>query len=194
MKSSEYNRQPSIIWRRLFRQPMPCALVLDLAKAGSNMLARMAMMAMTTSSSMRVKPGTRGASERRPEKEILAVFIAVWFRVNVVYGFPCKLFANFVEEIADLTKREFQKIQDALIEIKVPPTEIFSCDSGNQQRTTHYHLRATRGYSFDGELRRESTLDTACAVATFRPVFERNRQIVLTVVVLVNDAAGFCRS
>src|SRR5258706_1599408 len=40
----------------LLRQEMPCALILALAKAGNNMAASIAIMAMTTSSSMRVKP------------------------------------------------------------------------------------------------------------------------------------------
>src|SRR5207249_3836068 len=35
---------------------MPCALVLALLRAGNNMLARIAMMAMTTSSSIKVNP------------------------------------------------------------------------------------------------------------------------------------------
>ena len=44
------------IWRRLFMQAMPWALDLDLPRAGSSMPARMAMIAMTTRSSMRVNP------------------------------------------------------------------------------------------------------------------------------------------
>src|SRR5258707_13199148 len=40
----------------LLRQEMPCALVLALDKAGNNNPARMAMMAMTTSNSIRVNP------------------------------------------------------------------------------------------------------------------------------------------
>ena len=40
----------------LFMQEMPCALVFALAKAGRSNAARMAMMAITTSSSIRVKP------------------------------------------------------------------------------------------------------------------------------------------
>jgi len=36
---------------------MPCALVLALARVGNSNPARTAMMAMTTSNSMRVKPG-----------------------------------------------------------------------------------------------------------------------------------------
>jgi hypothetical protein len=40
---------------RLFRQPIPSALVLALPNAGNNIAARMAMMAITTSSSIKVK-------------------------------------------------------------------------------------------------------------------------------------------
>ena len=43
-------------WWLLFRQPIPCALVLAFASAGSNMLAKIAIMAMTTSNSISVKP------------------------------------------------------------------------------------------------------------------------------------------
>ncbi len=40
----------------LFMHEMPCALVLALARAGNNMPAKMAIMAITTSNSIRVKP------------------------------------------------------------------------------------------------------------------------------------------
>ena len=43
---------------RLFMQAMPWALVLDLDKAGNSIAARMAMIAMTTSSSINVKART----------------------------------------------------------------------------------------------------------------------------------------
>src|SRR5437762_10797787 len=42
----------------LLRQPMPCALVFALAKAGKRRPARMAMIAITTSSSIKVKAAT----------------------------------------------------------------------------------------------------------------------------------------
>src|SRR5688572_11163382 len=41
----------------LFMHRMPCAFVLDLAKAGSNKPAKMAIMAITTRSSIKVNPG-----------------------------------------------------------------------------------------------------------------------------------------
>src|SRR5690606_32282550 len=44
----------------LLRHLIPCAFVFALAKAGRSMLARIAMIAITTSSSIRVKPRWRG--------------------------------------------------------------------------------------------------------------------------------------
>ena len=44
---------------KLFRHFVVCALSLARFKAGNSMAARMAMMAMTTSNSMRVKPPGR---------------------------------------------------------------------------------------------------------------------------------------
>ena len=49
-------RQPSMICLVLLIQEMDCAFCLALLSAGSSMAARMAMMAMTTSSSISVKP------------------------------------------------------------------------------------------------------------------------------------------
>src|SRR5216117_866125 len=49
-------RQASINCLLLLRHLMPCALVFDLASAGSSIEARMAMMAMTTSNSINVNP------------------------------------------------------------------------------------------------------------------------------------------
>ena len=43
----------------LFMHRMPCALVLDFANAGRSMLARIAMMAMTTSNSISVNAEPR---------------------------------------------------------------------------------------------------------------------------------------
>ncbi len=40
----------------LLAQRAPCAFIFDWLKAGSSMLARIPMIAMTTSSSIRVKP------------------------------------------------------------------------------------------------------------------------------------------
>ena len=51
---SAYRIQASWICRRLFRQAIPCALALALANAGSSNAVRMAMMAITTSSSISV--------------------------------------------------------------------------------------------------------------------------------------------
>src|SRR5438552_19040327 len=45
----------------LLKQEMPCALVLALLRAGTSIPARMAMIAITTSSSIRVNPVVRRA-------------------------------------------------------------------------------------------------------------------------------------
>ena len=45
-----------MIWRPLLRQLIPWALVFDLANTGNSIAARMAMMAMTTKSSIKVNP------------------------------------------------------------------------------------------------------------------------------------------
>src|SRR6185369_10959954 len=50
-----YMTQAKPSWRRLERQAVREAFILALERAGSSMAARMAMMAMTTSSSIRVK-------------------------------------------------------------------------------------------------------------------------------------------
>lgn len=52
----ELRRQACILCRPLPRHLTPWGLSLDLASAGSNMPARMAMIAMMTSNSIRVKP------------------------------------------------------------------------------------------------------------------------------------------
>src|SRR6266542_2484090 len=57
--SSDCSLQPSINCLPLFKQCSPWALVFAFAKAGNSSPARMAMIAMTTSSSMSVKPQRR---------------------------------------------------------------------------------------------------------------------------------------
>src|SRR5882672_3852574 len=57
--SSEYMLQQSCNCLRLLRQLIPWALVLALLKAGSSMAASIAMMAITTSNSIRVKAWRR---------------------------------------------------------------------------------------------------------------------------------------
>src|SRR5262245_15561007 len=54
-------------------QLMPCAFVFDLANAGNSIPARIAMMAMTTSSSIRVNPLREAV--RRDETTDREVFI-----------------------------------------------------------------------------------------------------------------------
>src|SRR5882724_8426415 len=53
--SSVYRRRASDNCLRLLRQEIFCPFIFALANAGNNMAARMAMMAITTSSSIRVK-------------------------------------------------------------------------------------------------------------------------------------------
>src|SRR5947207_1916552 len=73
-------------------QAMPCALVLDLAKAGNSSPARIAMIAITTSSSIKVNPLLRVWLEPMPQLYCgLAMFIgSLWsveyYRVSTL---PC---------------------------------------------------------------------------------------------------------
>ncbi len=55
-KSPEYKCHACINCRQLFRQEIPCPLAFALANAGKSMPARIAMMAITTSSYIKVKP------------------------------------------------------------------------------------------------------------------------------------------
>ena|ERR1022692_2884464 len=57
--SSAYNRHPKESCLPLFMHKIPLAFNLALLRAGSSMAARNAMMAMTTSSSIKVKPRRR---------------------------------------------------------------------------------------------------------------------------------------
>src|SRR3569833_1193015 len=59
--------QPKVSCLVLFRQAIPSAFSLALAREGNNMAARMAMMAMTTRSSISVNPDGRGAVQRSSE-------------------------------------------------------------------------------------------------------------------------------
>ena len=77
--SSAYICQASVACLRLFRQTMARAFCFARARAGNNKPARIAMMAMTTSSSMRVNPpltppgrGTR-LGRRRPLCRLLSM-------------------------------------------------------------------------------------------------------------------------
>lgn len=65
--SSPYSRKASPHCLQLFKQEMACAFAFAFDNAGSSMAARMAMMAMTTKSSMSVKP--RGLVGRNDESE-----------------------------------------------------------------------------------------------------------------------------
>src|SRR5687768_3176208 len=54
--SPAYKLHPNINCLLLFWHMIPCAFVFAFESAGSSMLARIAMMAITTSSSIKVKP------------------------------------------------------------------------------------------------------------------------------------------
>ena len=61
---------------RLLTHWIDSALALALASAGNNKLARIAMIAMTTSNSIRVKPtGRRTARDGRPKKKLLRIMV-----------------------------------------------------------------------------------------------------------------------
>src|SRR5437899_24192 len=64
-----YMVQASCNCLRLLRQTMACALAFARARAGKSKAARIAIMAMTTKSSIRVKP--RGDRQRRSETAAL---------------------------------------------------------------------------------------------------------------------------
>ena len=63
------------ICRRLFVQVVRAALSLALAKAGNNMAAKMAMMAMTTSNSMSVNAGRQELLFLAVELETIGMFM-----------------------------------------------------------------------------------------------------------------------
>src|SRR5258707_1736500 len=77
-ESSLYRNQASWSCLRLCSQAADCAFVFALNKLGSSIAARMAMMAMTTRSSISVKP-------RPKERRIEAIeyferwFVFMWF-------------------------------------------------------------------------------------------------------------------
>jgi hypothetical protein len=54
LESSEYIRRPRLICRRLFKQAVRCAVVLAALIDGNNSATRIAITAMTTSSSIKV--------------------------------------------------------------------------------------------------------------------------------------------
>src|SRR5438067_306097 len=72
--SSDCSRQANINCRLLFRQEIPWAFVLALAKAGSNRPARMAIMAITTNNSISVNPILE---KLRLERSGVRVFITI---------------------------------------------------------------------------------------------------------------------
>src|ERR1035441_6874813 len=63
---------------RLFRQAMPWPFALALFKAGRSSAARIAMMAITTSSSMRVNPQRHPRQERRNKRATACAFMSLF--------------------------------------------------------------------------------------------------------------------
>src|SRR5438552_9464133 len=72
--SSGYIKQPTWICFRLLMHKIACARILAWLSAGKSMAARMAMIAMTTSSSIKVKAGLRRRFiERRIGRDLTAL-------------------------------------------------------------------------------------------------------------------------
>jgi hypothetical protein len=69
-------------WRWLFMHWMPWAFIFARVKDGRSSAARIAMMAMTTSSSMRVNP-REGDEWFLAGRQDLLVFITAWFGADV---------------------------------------------------------------------------------------------------------------
>src|ERR1035437_4421464 len=63
---------------RLFRQAMPWPFALALFKAGRSSAARIAMMAITTSNSIRVNPEGRPRQERHNKRAIACAFMSLF--------------------------------------------------------------------------------------------------------------------
>src|SRR5882724_10736 len=82
--SSGYIFQARASWRRLFMQWAPRAFCFALARDGRSMAARMAMMAMTTSNSIRVKAGGAGFFPR-----------AIW-GFDLVFILACSMSVGFL--------------------------------------------------------------------------------------------------
>src|SRR6266571_1716068 len=72
--SDEYMIHAFWSWLRLFAHAVDCALDLAFASAGKSIPARMAIMAMTTKSSIRVK-----APERFEDRKVIARFMVFTF-------------------------------------------------------------------------------------------------------------------
>src|SRR5262245_45945241 len=79
----------------LLKQTMPCAFALAFERAGSSIPARIAMMAMTTNNSIKVKasPRRRGATQKRFGMRESDLFIRVFFFERVIHHTerPCLL-------------------------------------------------------------------------------------------------------
>src|SRR5437016_12765619 len=81
----------SMICLELFRHMMPCALIFALLNAGSSNAARMAIIAMTTSSSIKVKAGR---SRTRRQSGIIVLLGRSEFSI-IGFDLSVMLFAFF---------------------------------------------------------------------------------------------------
>lgn len=85
--SSEYIVQAMASWRLLFMQIIPCASFFELARVGSSSAAKIAMMAMTTRSSIKVKPD--GDEAVRPRAKLKRLLILIMSSSNsTIFGRP----------------------------------------------------------------------------------------------------------
>jgi hypothetical protein len=69
----------------LLKHLIPCALALALAKAGKSMLAKMAIIAITTSNSIKVNPAALDARDRRCKSGLVLVVIINGILLGLVW-------------------------------------------------------------------------------------------------------------
>ena len=80
-ESSRYILEAKLIWRVLLRQLIPLAFAFALPNAGSNMLARIPMMAITTNNSIKVNPrAPRACAEVEREGNRMGSWKSLWKR------------------------------------------------------------------------------------------------------------------
>src|SRR5438128_3306634 len=76
--SSEYIKYANMSWRVLFMHEMPVALALALPRAGRSRLARIAITAMTTSSSMSVNAPRKFRRRSLSDGQVVEEFIRLF--------------------------------------------------------------------------------------------------------------------
>src|SRR5688572_31391853 len=105
-------------------QLIPWALVLALANAGRSMPARIAMIAITTSNSMRVKPCRPGwDGEDRTLKFGFIFDMAIYFRFRTLPPDSKLLFRRSVVQGALLLRGVYFKL---IISLRSRPARVFS--------------------------------------------------------------------